>query len=118
MTPLKQRIAALKEEFGQVKSDYALPNSTVDIGNMYYFAGNFEVVINELEAENTHCREALEMARTGFNDWIVSYAPDMCDEQSRQETGQRIGRIGTLGYIANIQREIMEALNPKEGGDV
>ena len=42
----------LMSEWQQVKADYALPDSTVDIGNMYHYARAFEEKLADTMREN------------------------------------------------------------------
>lgn len=58
--------------------------------------------------------KALNTASVALDDWVVSYAPDMCGEEVIEETSKRMGSIGTLAYIADVQKIIREAIGDKK----
>ncbi len=67
----------------------------------------FETREEELEA-------ALKRSVTALDDWINSYAPELCDDAFVREAMVRImGEGGTLAYIADVQRQNREALGIK-----
>jgi hypothetical protein len=45
---LKKEILKALSDFERIKKDYSLPNSNIDIGEMYYYAGKFEILIKKL----------------------------------------------------------------------
>ncbi len=47
------------DEFEELCADYALPNSIVDIGNMYFYAGKFEELLKASMQREAKMREAL-----------------------------------------------------------
>lgn len=52
-----------------------------------------------------------------LNDWAVTYAPDMCDNDTVQEAKSRVLEHGTLAYIADASekmREVIAALSEAE----
>lgn len=60
---------------------------------------------------NKQQRAALQAADQALTDWVRSYASDQCSVKSVQESGLRIFAAGgTLAYIANIRKQIKEAL--------
>lgn len=56
-------------------------------------------------------REALERSRLAIDDWLHSYAPEFCDEDSVAQTRSRISEKGTIGYIADVQKQNHETLS-------
>ena len=59
---------------------------------------------------------ALKRAKQAIDDWLHIYAADHCHEKDVIESQKRITEEGgTVAYIADVQREIREAL--KEGND-
>jgi hypothetical protein len=68
-----------------------------------------------IQTELAKAREALEESQQALNDWVVTYASDMCDEKTVQEARERIVAAGgTLAYIANITERNRAALQQKE----
>ncbi len=53
---------------------------------------------------------ALKNSVTALDDWLNTYAAEMCDEKRVKEAMERIGPFGTIGYIAHIQAANREAL--------
>jgi len=70
--------------------------------------------VDEVERENVRLREALECSVTALDDWLHVYAHDLCGETHVEESRARIGRFGTLGYIADVQFRNRAALAQKE----
>lgn len=71
-----------------------------------------------LQAELAKAREALEDSQQALNDWVVTYASDMCGEKTVQEAKERInGAGGTLAYIAGISERNRIVLQQREGID-
>ena len=57
---------------------------------------------------------ALRGADQALNDWINTYADDMCDQKDVAEARARIMEYGTVGYIAKHVAEIRAALRRNE----
>lgn len=55
-------------------------------------------------------REALERSIVAIDDWLNTYAANLCDEDDVREAQERIGKYGTLAYIAQIQQQNRAAL--------
>ena len=53
--------------------------------------------------------ETLERAETALNDWIHTYAPEMCDQEHVDATMKRIAQCGTLAYIAKVLMDVRAA---------
>lgn len=53
--------------------------------------------------ENARLREALAASMLAIDDWLNTYASDMCDAQRVIEARARIAEYGTIGYIAHVQ---------------
>ncbi|WP_311272231.1 MULTISPECIES: hypothetical protein [unclassified Rhizobium] len=52
-----------------------------------------------------------------LNDWAVTYAPDMCGDDTVAQAKSRVLEHGTLSYIANASekmREVISALSELE----
>lgn len=71
-------------------------------------------LIAVLEAEIERLRGALEQSRMALDDWLNTYAPDMCDEKRVAEAHARIGQYGTLYYIALVQEQNCAALGHQQ----
>ncbi len=57
--------------------------------------------------------EALEQAIQALNDWVTTYASDMCYEKTVLATRTRLhGAGGTLAYIAEAIGRARAALKP------
>lgn len=80
------------------------------------------VVLEVLEAQwpEERALELLERCRTALDDWINTYASDMCSDERVAEAVKRIGdNGGTLAYIAEIQQDVREYLKrhqPQKNG--
>ncbi len=59
--------------------------------------------VAELEA-------ALKDSITAIDDWLNTYAAELCDEQRVMEARKRISQYGTIGYIAHVQEANRKAL--------
>jgi len=59
--------------------------------------------IAELEA-------ALKTSVVAIDDWLNTYAAELCDEDRVNEAKKRIMEYGTIGYIAHIQEANRKAL--------
>lgn len=53
----------------------------------------------------------LERISLALNDWVVTYASEMCGNDDVSETRKRIMENGgTLAYISSLQQEVVGAL--------
>lgn len=59
-------------------------------------------------------RAALERSITAIDDWLHLYAPDICDEARVAEAQERVGKYGTIGYIAGVQEQNQAAIRKGE----
>lgn len=60
--------------------------------------------------------EALEATKTALDDWMNTYASELCDEQNAMTAKQRIrDNGGTLAYIAMLRRQAQAALAQYRG---
>ena len=56
-------------------------------------------------------KEALERSLLALNDWIHTYAPEMCDADDVARSRSRIrNQGGTLAYLADITLEVRQAI--------
>ena len=53
---------------------------------------------------------ALMDSMVAIDDWLNTYAAELCDEQRVNEAVKRISQHGTIGYIAHVQAANREAL--------
>lgn len=68
----------------------------------------------QLEQENKLLREALTNSTIALDDWIRTFASELCHEKHVQESYERINQGGgTLYYIAVLQEANRNALKPK-----
>ena len=59
---------------------------------------------------------ALERSSTALDDWLNTYAPDLCDAARVKEARQRIrDGHGTLAYIAGLQEQLRAAISKARG---
>lgn len=56
---------------------------------------------------------ALRSSMTAIDDWLQTYAAELCDPARVREAEQRIGEYGTLSYIAHVQERNRAALQPQ-----
>ena len=61
--------------------------------------------------EEQHARllKTLARAETALNDWVHTYAPEMCDQEYVDATMERIAECGTLAYIGEVLVEVRAA---------
>ena len=55
-------------------------------------------------------RGALTRSVTALNDWLATYADDLCDPEHVATARARIAEFGTLAYIAEVQQQNRAAL--------
>lgn len=70
--------------------------------------------ITRLRGRLAVAMEALELADRALNNWILTYASDMCDADKVDAAHEEM-KGGTIGYIAGIQEEIGQALGRGDG---
>jgi hypothetical protein len=61
--------------------------------------------------------EAAEKAKVALNDWMLTYAPEMCEPNSVEEAKKRVYSDGTLYYIAahiKLLGDVLAALNKEQ----
>jgi len=75
--------------------------------------------ISELELDNERLALNLDRALEAINDWIVSYAGDMCGAPHIVETLDRIDNSGgLLGHLSDILHKGSEALGKERMGNL
>lgn len=60
--------------------------------------------------KNRDLRSALERSVVAIDDWLNSYAAELCDPKRVEEARRRIGEYGVLAYIASVQEQNRAAL--------
>ncbi|MFG1462328.1 hypothetical protein V5F77_05455 [Xanthobacter sp. DSM 24535] len=60
---------------------------------------------------------ALERSRIALDDWLNTYAEDCCDPARVAQAHERIGEVGTLAYIADVQEQNRAALSALKQGE-
>jgi hypothetical protein len=56
-------------------------------------------------------RALLERCKDALDDWVTTYASEMCDVESVRRSEQRImDNGGTLAYVAQLVQDIRDAL--------
>jgi hypothetical protein len=58
---------------------------------------------------------ALERSNLAMNDWVSTYAAEMCNEADVAEARKRINEFGTLGYIGDVLDQVRAALKLAKG---
>ena len=81
------RMTALDDEMG-------LPDEPVGV--------NQPVPATEA-GEVERLREALASSMTAIDDWLHTYAAELCHQSDVDASARRIGQFGTLAYIARVQ---------------
>lgn len=68
----------------------------------------------QLEKENKLLRKALTNSTIALDDWLRTFASELCYEKHVQESYARISQNGgTLAYIADLQQANRNVLKPK-----
>lgn len=57
---LQQRVGELINTVEEVKLEYAEPNSTIDIGNLYYLICNLSDIVKEQQHLLKKCKDCIE----------------------------------------------------------
>lgn len=72
----------------------------------------------EMIDEERHSMEtALQAAITALDDWLNTYASEFCNPERVKEAEERIGRVGTIAYIADVTALCRSALHRKKPND-
>lgn len=71
-------------------------------------------IIEKLEARIAELELALTQSVTAIDDWLNTYAAELCDESRVEEARDRIRQYGTIGYIAKVQKGNRKALEQGE----
>ena len=67
-----------------------------------------------LEQENKLLRKALTNSTIALDDWIHTFAAELCHEKHVKEAHDRINKNGgTLAYVADLQQASRQALKFK-----
>lgn len=67
--------------------------------------------IERLTVENVYKNDALAFAELALNDWVTTYASDLCDPDDLVRALSRISnRGGTLAYIGEVLEEVRAAM--------
>jgi hypothetical protein len=62
------------------------------------------------QADAKRKQDALAVAKQALNDWILTYAPEFCDQHHVSAAQQRIHAVGTLAYIADAVQVVRAAM--------
>lgn len=79
------------------------------------FAAYREASTAQLLAERDELVARLSVSMTAIDDWLNTYADDMCDPDRVAEARARIGQFGTLAYIAEVQTANRDVLSRIQG---
>ena len=88
--------------------NYNPPDRTIDEQrqisvDIYHAAETIETLLAEGKVRD----ELLDRCRIALDDWINTYAAELCDEERVQEAGKRIAdNGGTLAYVARLIADI------------
>lgn len=98
-----------------------VPNSTIRlVADLRREAGELVVAqyaITAAEARIAVLEAALTRSRIALDDWLNTYAADLCAPDRVKEAWDRIGlEGGTLAYIAFVQEQNRDALGPQLAG--
>lgn len=99
----KDAVAELRVHFHGRSKELYLELMSENDPNVQAFASHRQQSCAELI-------EALERSMTAIDDWLNIYADDMCDAERVKEAKERIGQLGTIGYIASVQQANRQAL--------
>lgn len=78
MTTTDQAKPSAIEEAKQIINDYAQKCATVDQGNLYFVATQFEAAFTALQAENAKMKEAYGVLREGLLDVTYEGHSSLC----------------------------------------
>lgn len=71
-----------------------------------------------VDYERERLRGAVRLAKIAMDDWLHSYAPEFCGEDSVKETQARLEAGGTVHYIAVVTEHLTKVLKESENGTV
>jgi hypothetical protein len=69
---------------------------------------------DDQRAKNAKLREAIERSMLAIDDWLNVYAETECDADRVAQAKSRIRQKGTIGYIADVQKQNREAIAAQE----
>lgn len=98
------RCSKLLDEIGPDKS--ALQIWTIVSG----LVEDVPALLSAIEAKD----RALMSCEVALNDWVHTYAPELCDASAVKATNERIAQDGTLGYIADRLKIARQAIGGSE----
>ncbi len=59
--------------------------------------------------------EALAAAKDALKTWVCIHAPDLCKEEHVQAARGKVSEFGTLWYIAQANKLVMDAIEMRAG---
>ncbi|KKL63705.1 hypothetical protein LCGC14_2172440, partial [marine sediment metagenome] len=62
------------------------------------------------EARVVELAGALERAKEAMDTWVCMFAPELCDAAHVEQAKARIRGVGTLAYIAEINKKVIDAM--------
>jgi hypothetical protein len=73
-----------------------------------------DLALKGLESPEVDAHELLKRCSVALDDWLNTYAHEMCAEKRVREATKRISDGGgTLAYIADLQQEIRKCIPPQ-----
>lgn len=70
-----------------------------------------------IDEDRQSMHTALQAAITALDDWTSVYASEQCNPERVAEAQERIGRVGTIAYIAGVVTQCRRALNQDLAND-
>lgn len=64
----------------------------------------------EIEKQRGELLAALQRSAVALDDWLNTYASELCDVEQVAEARARISEAGTLAYIADVQQQNRAAI--------
>ncbi len=61
--------------------------------------------IAQMDIERAELANTLDEVKVALNDWVRSYAPELCNEEHVAETRERL-KDGTLYYISKVSEKV------------
>jgi hypothetical protein len=62
--------------------------------------------IAQMDIERAELVNTLDEVRIALNDWVHTYAPELCNQEEVAATGERLSDNGTLYYIARMSEKV------------
>ena len=112
---LRERVAELEATVGHIReanehwhTRVSSLKTEVEAGEQMHRAWHDRALA--AEARGVELAGALERAKEAMDTWVCMFAPELCDAAHVEQAKARIRGVGTLAYIAEINKKVIDAM--------